>query len=103
MRTPSAHRFTRRALLTGGLVLGTLVVPAVASGASSKTLPKPFGRLLCGPSYGVRLCRGGMVGTQDLRVPSFDGVPLDADLTLPAGGKAPYPLIVLLQGIGGNK
>ncbi|HXQ18075.1 MAG TPA: alpha/beta fold hydrolase [Acidimicrobiales bacterium] len=44
-----------------------------------------------------------MVGTQDLRVPSFDGVPLDADLTLPAGGKAPYPLIVLLHGLGGNK
>jgi acetyl esterase/lipase len=44
-----------------------------------------------------------MVGTQDLRVPSFDGVPLDTDLTLPAGGKAPYPLIVLMHGLGGNK
>jgi pimeloyl-ACP methyl ester carboxylesterase len=103
MRTPTAHRFLRRALLAAGLVLGTLVVPAAASGASPTTLPKPFGRLLCGPSYGVRLCRGGMVGTQDLRVPSFDGVPLDTDLTLPAGGEAPYPLIVLLHGLGGNK
>jgi acetyl esterase/lipase len=92
-----------RVLLVVGLLISTLVVPAMASGAAAKSLPKPFGRLLCGPSYGVRLCRGGMVGTEDLRIPSFDGVPLDADLTLPAGGKAPYPLIVLLQGIGGNK
>jgi hypothetical protein len=91
------------ALLAAGLLIGTLVAPAVAVGAATKGLPKPFGRLLCAPSDGVRLCRGGFVGTEDLRVPSFDGVPLDTDLTLPAAGKAPYPLIVLLQGIGGNK
>ena len=39
-------------------------------------------------------------------VPSFDGTPLDADLTLPAG-KAPgggaHPLIVLLHGFSGDK
>jgi hypothetical protein len=102
MRTPPVNRLLRRALLAAGLLLGVLI-PAVAAGAAAKALPEPFGRLLCAPSYGVRLCRGGLVGTQDLRVPSFDGVPLDADLTLPAGGKAPYPLIVLLQGIGGTK
>jgi pimeloyl-ACP methyl ester carboxylesterase len=90
-------------VLACALLIGTLLVPAVASGAATRGLPKPFGRLLCAPSDGVRLCRGGMVGTGDLRVPSFDGVPLDADLTLPAGGKAPYPLIVLLHGLGGNK
>jgi acetyl esterase/lipase len=97
------RRLLAPALLTAGLLIGTLGVPAVATGAATKGLSKPFGRLLCAPSYGVRLCRGGFVGTEDLRIPSFDGVPLDADLTLPAGGKAPYPLIVLLQGIGGNK
>jgi pimeloyl-ACP methyl ester carboxylesterase len=102
MRTPSVNRLLPRALLAAGLLIGVLI-PAATAGAAPKALPKPFGRLLCGPSYGVRLCRGGMVGTQDLRVPSFDGVPLDTDLTLPAGGKAPYPLIVLMHGLGGNK
>src|SRR5580658_10256795 len=103
MRSPSARRWFSRALLASGLLIGGLLVPAVAAGAATQALSKPFGRLLCAPSYGVRLCRGGLVGTQDLRVPSFDGVPLDADLTLPAGGKAPYPLIVLMHGLGSNK
>ncbi|HEX3946274.1 MAG TPA: CocE/NonD family hydrolase C-terminal non-catalytic domain-containing protein [Acidimicrobiales bacterium] len=66
------------------------------------TLP-PFGKLACGPVYGIRLCTGGQEGDRDLRVPSFDGVPLDADLALPATGKGPFPLIVLLHGLGGSK
>ncbi len=48
-------------------------------------------------------CPGGIVDGRDERVPSFDGVPLDADLTLPSTGRPPYPLIVLLHGLGGNK
>jgi fermentation-respiration switch protein FrsA (DUF1100 family) len=36
-------------------------------------------------------------------VPTFDGVPLDADVTLPAGGSGPFPLIVMLHGYGGSK
>jgi len=80
MRTFRDRRLFAPALLTAGLLIGTLFVPANGAGAATKGLPKPFGRLLCAPSDGVRLCRGGMVGTQDLRVPSFDGVPLDTDL-----------------------
>lgn len=43
--------------------------------------------------------------TPDLasRVPSFDGVPLDVDVTLPAQGKGPFPAIVMLHGFGGSK
>jgi fermentation-respiration switch protein FrsA (DUF1100 family) len=37
------------------------------------------------------------------RVPSFDGVPLDVDVTLPAGGNGPFPTIVMLHGWGGSK
>src|SRR5258706_7512478 len=36
-------------------------------------------------------------------VPSFDGPPLDADLTLPAGANEPLPLIVMLHGWGNSK
>ena len=34
---------------------------------------------------------------------SFDGVPLDADVTLPASGTGPFPTIVMLHGWGGSK
>ncbi len=66
-------------------------------------IPHPFGVLSCPPRYGIRLCIGGQVGGRDLRVPSFDGVPLDADVALPAGGRGPFPLIVMLHGLGGSK
>jgi pimeloyl-ACP methyl ester carboxylesterase len=90
------------ALSASLLAVGLLSAPSTPAGASSK-LPQPFGRLVCTPKYGVTFCQGGLVDGQDRRVPSFDGVPLDADLTLPAKGKAPYPLIVLLHGLAGSK
>src|SRR3982074_53090 len=37
------------------------------------------------------------------KVPSWDGVPLDADLTLPAGPLSPRPLIVMLHGYANQK
>ena len=37
------------------------------------------------------------------KVPSFDGVPLDADLTLPPGAITPRPLIVMMHGYGSDK
>src|SRR5205823_750181 len=37
------------------------------------------------------------------RVPTFDGVPLDADVTLPEAGTGPFPAIVMIHGWGGNK
>lgn len=86
-------------------LLGPLLVPVLVptAGATQKLPSMPFGKLVCSPKYGVRFCAGGLVDGQDRRVPSFDGVPLDADLTLPPGGKAPYPLLVFLHGLGGSK
>src|SRR5438128_6759559 len=37
------------------------------------------------------------------KVPSWDGVPLDADLTLPPGPVTPRPLIVMLHGYANQK
>ncbi len=37
------------------------------------------------------------------RIPSFDGIPLDVDVTLPEKGKGPFPTIVMLHGFGGGK
>lgn len=72
-----------------------LLAPAGASASASA----PFGHA-CLAENGVRFCP-----TTDLasRVPSFDGVPLDVDVTLPASGKGPFPTIVMLHGFGGDK
>jgi X-Pro dipeptidyl-peptidase (S15 family)/X-Pro dipeptidyl-peptidase C-terminal non-catalytic domain len=60
--------------------------------------PQPFGRS-CAPQNGVRFC----AGTTATRVPTFDGIPLDVDVTLPPSGDGPFPTLVMLHGYGGNK
>ncbi len=64
---------------------------------------KPFGKLTCSPFKGVIFCPGGVTKYYDRRVPSFDKVPLDADLTLPSTNGGPFNLIVMLHGLGGTK
>ncbi len=77
-------------------VLGAVLCVPPAAPAAGAT---PLG-LECAPLAGVRFCPGN--STTD-RIPSFDGVPLDADVTLPADGDGPWPTIVLLNGLGGQK
>ena len=57
-------------------------------------------RASCAPQAGVRFCP-----TVDLtqRVPSWDGTPLDVDVTLPPGGTGPFATIVLEHGYPGTK
>src|ERR1051326_8660811 len=84
----------RRGLALFAVMLAlVLAAPALAAAA-----PAPFGRT-CSPAQGVRFCPG----TVSTRVPSFDGVPLDVDVTLPATGNGPFPTIVMLHGWGGSK
>ena len=73
-----------------------LAAPSLASAAGE---PAPFGHA-CKAQDGVRFCP-----TEGLsqRVASFDGVPLDVDVTLPATGSGPFPTIVMLHGWGGSK
>ncbi|TCJ29439.1 CocE/NonD family hydrolase [Nocardioides jejuensis] len=87
----------RSARAAAGLLVSTLiaiVAPAATAPASAAT-PAPFGRS-CTPVSGVRFCTGD-------RVPSFDGTPIDVDVTLPSTGSGPWPTIVLLHGLGGDK
>jgi predicted acyl esterase len=70
-----------------------LVVPAAAQAAD------PFGHP-CTVQNGVRFCP---TATDAQRVPSWDGVPLDVDVTLPPTGDGPFPAIVMMHGWGGNK
>jgi fermentation-respiration switch protein FrsA (DUF1100 family) len=77
------------------LALALAVAPASAQAAP----PDPFGHA-CAPRSGVLFCP---TATDADRVASFDGVPLDVDVTLPATGDGPFPAIVMLHGYGGSK
>jgi predicted acyl esterase len=72
----------------------TMIAPAAAQADVA-----PFGHA-CSPANGVRFCP-----TTDLasRPTSFDGTPIDVDVTLPATGAGPFPTILLLHGLGGSK
>jgi pimeloyl-ACP methyl ester carboxylesterase len=72
-----------------------LAVPGAAHAAP----PNPFGHA-CTPQNGVLFCP---TASDAERVPSFDGVPMDVDVTLPPSGDGPFPTIVLMHGWGGNK
>lgn len=91
----------RRRLLLVGLTAVGLVAPS-----SSALAQAPFGHQCQVQSDGVRFCPttdGGAGQTLD-GVPSFDGVPLDVDVTLPpSNSRGPYPTIVMLHGYGGEK
>ena len=77
--------------------LVTVVLAAVAAhpAAAAAAAPAPFGAVACTPQEGVRFCQG--------RVASFDGVPLDLNVTLPATGDGNFPLVILSHGWGGSK
>ena len=67
----------------------TVAPAACPLGMTGTAEPAPAG----GTAY--TLCTG--------IVPSFDGTPLDTDLTLPAGTSGPLPLMVMLHGWGNSK
>ena len=80
-------------------LLGAVVVAAFGASSASAADPAPFGHA-CTAQNGVRFCP---TSSSAQRVPTFDGVPLDADVTLPAQGNGPFPTIVMLHGWGGSK
>ena len=83
--------------------LALLAVAAAAVGLApagdAAAAPAPFGHA-CTAQHGVRFCP---TSADAQRVPSFDGVPLDVDVTLPATGAGPWPTLVMLHGFPGDK
>jgi len=76
----------RRSLGLALLLLAAGCVPAVAA---------PLGLEDCAPTQGVHQCSG--------LVRSWDGVPLDATLTLPSAEARELPLVVEIHGLGNSK
>jgi predicted acyl esterase len=88
----------RCTLLSGGL-LAAVIALAIAGASAQAAEPAPFGHA-CKAQNGVRFCP---TETLAQRVRTFDGVPLDVDVTLPPSGTGPFPTIVMLHGWGGSK
>ena len=70
-----------------GAMVGALAVTIAFTGSASAAPPAPFGHS-CTAQNGVRFCP---TADSAHRVPTFDGVPLDADVTLPANGTRALP------------
>jgi predicted acyl esterase len=89
----------RLAIRLAATTVAGFALLAAVSVAPAAAAPAPFGHA-CLAQNGVRFCP-----TVDLasRVPSFDGTPLDVDVTLPETGEGPFPAIVMLHGFGGSK
>jgi predicted acyl esterase len=102
MRSWACQLGARGRLLALALLLcsASAALPAAVAWAKVPVAEtKPFGHS-CDKEDGVRFCP-----TVELseRVPSFDGVPLDVDVTLPETGSGPFPAIVMMHGWGGSK
>jgi dienelactone hydrolase len=84
-----------RLLAAAAVAALTLVMPTAAHAAP----PAPFGHA-CAPRDGALFCPTAIDAE---RVPSFDAVPLDVDVWLPAAGDGPFPTIAMLHGFGQDK
>src|SRR5437764_13244603 len=84
-----------RNLAAAAASAAVLLIPTGAVAAP----PNPFGHA-CNDQNGVRFCP--TTGLND-RVPTWDGVPIDVDVTLPDSGDNPYPTITMIHGLGQSK
>ncbi|MEA2429054.1 MAG: hypothetical protein QOF37_2682, partial [Thermoleophilaceae bacterium] len=66
-----------------------------AAGPASAAAQAPLDLASCAPTQGVYQCSG--------LAPTWDGVPLDTAVTLPAAGKANLPLVVEIHGFGNSR
>jgi fermentation-respiration switch protein FrsA (DUF1100 family) len=78
-------------------LLVAVVLSACSAGAAHAAGPAPLGLTDCRVTGTVRLCEG--------LVPTWDGVPLDTTVGLPAGADpgTPLPLVVTTHGFGNSK
>lgn len=81
------------------VALASLVVALALPATAAAAPDAPFGHV-CVAQNDVRFCP---TASDDQRVPSFDGTPIDVDVTLPATGAGPFPTIVMLHGFPGTK
>src|SRR5437667_4232154 len=77
-----------------GRVLAVALALFFAAASPAGAAP-PLGLSSCGAAQGVYQCSG--------LAPTWDGVPLDTTVTLPAASAAHLPLVVEIHGFGNSK
>jgi fermentation-respiration switch protein FrsA (DUF1100 family) len=92
--------FAAAAVVSFGVATAASGAVAPSSQGGQPTGFAPLGLSCVVQPDRVRFCQGN--GSTD-RVPSWDGTPLDADVTLPPTGRGPFPTIVMLHGWGNDK
>src|SRR4029450_2611833 len=100
LRPPPSRRFPRMRPVRASVAL-LLLVLAAADGAHAAQVASVFGdRIACVLRSEVQYCEGSVAS----RVESWDGVPLDVNVTLPPPDQTgPFPLVVHLDGWGGGQ
>lgn len=78
-----------------GLRALLLTAAALAAAAPASATAAPLGLTSCGAKQGVYQCTG--------LAATWDGVPLDTAVTLPAAGSAHLPLVVEIHGFGNSR
>lgn len=86
------------------LFCAVLAAWALTAGSAYARVDSVFGgRVACTASGTIRVCNGSSSNL----VPTFDGVPLDVTVALPAeptgGTDGNYPLLIMMHGWGGQK
>lgn len=91
--------YLKRAAQAAAAAVAAVLLVAPGS-ASAEPVASALGVPCAEQSSGVQFCEG----STQRRVPTWDGVPLDVNITLPpAAVDGPHPLIVDLHGFGGSK
>lgn len=91
-----------RAATALGAVLSTAALAMPAATAAAAPAPLGHACTVLQPS-GVRYCpTPAPTSSSDQRARSWDGTPLQVDVTLPPSGDGPWPTIVMLPGYGGS-
>src|SRR5688500_2297975 len=84
----------RRVLRARWIRLTGLALGLIAAGAAPASAA-PLGLEDCGPAAGLYRCDG--------LVKTWDGIPLDTTVTLPAKSARRLPLVALIHGFGNSK
>jgi hypothetical protein len=84
-------------------VVVVVVGAALPAAAAAAAETQPLGHACVLQSTGVRYCPTPVpTSDSDQRVRSWDGAPLQVNVTLPRTGAGPWPTIVMLPGYGGS-
>jgi predicted acyl esterase len=83
--------------------VATVTAALIATPAADAAIPQVFTKTATPISCSVQPSGQRFCGVGTAQIPSWDGIPLDVSVALPAGGDGPFPVLGLFHGWGGAK